>query len=52
MGWTWEQLKAKMEQDEAMDRLEQAIEEMEEKKLNSEKILGGKTHEPKNDILF
>jgi len=43
MGWTWEQVKAKIEQDAALDKIEQAVEEMEAAKLNLEMILEGKT---------
>jgi len=41
MDWTLKQLQAKMEQDEAMDKLEQAVEEMGKAKLNLEMIPEG-----------
>jgi len=41
MDWTWGQVVNKIEQDEAMDKLEQAVEEMEAAKLNLEMILEG-----------
>ena len=41
MDWTLQQLKDKMGQDEAMDKLEQAVGEMEAAKLSLEKILKG-----------
>jgi len=54
MGWkleTLEQLNAKIEQDEAMDKLERAVEEMEAAKLNLERILGGKSNGSEDDFL-
>jgi len=51
MGWTLEQLNAKTEQDEAMDKLEQAVEEMEAAKLNLEMILEAKSNGSEDDFL-
>jgi len=52
MGWTWEQVVNKIEQDEAMREFEQAVEEMEAAKLNLEKILEGKPYGTEDDLLL
>jgi len=41
MDWTLKQLQAKMEQNEAMDKLEQAGDEMKKARLALEEILEG-----------
>ncbi|MBU0847501.1 hypothetical protein KKH23_09985 [Patescibacteria group bacterium] len=51
MDWTWGQVVNKIEQDEAMDKLEQAVEEMEAAKLNLEMILEGKANGSNYDLV-
>lgn len=51
MGWTWEQLVNKIEQDEAMREFGHLLEEMEAAKLNLEMILEGKSNGSEDGFL-